>query len=534
MTGEAPADPGERQTGRAARLAPLLIAAAVFASFLLYYGLCAFRTRWGADFQMYCAGVARLYRDFLHPAHESMAAPGAESTVYTLYLVLVGGLGRLLGATPYRALQIAGLVNLVLYAAAIRYFVSRTSMHRHTWLASACFLLVTLFMRWDQFGWSSETSVLTMAYIQAYPSTAAWAMAFAAFALVEDFHRARRLRHLIGLGGLLCALLLTHLITASWVIGIVLLRGLHLLVQERAWRFPLLLLAAVGAALALAALWPYSSFLDQGSMTGVREPSRFGRHPLSDFANLYLVAIPCAIWLIARVRRHLFFATGFAATFAALELWQALGITYGNRYSFFMAFFAQFLVAEAATAGLLAIASALPLDPERARPAIDRPVALALLAAIALAWLPSPMWQVARKKPLTRLASPAELLRRASPHDAYYHQFDGVPIEPADIVLMPVSRSSYDLASVTGAAVVVSPNAYEVADESQRLRDIDRFFEKTTTPPTRRLILARYCPTRLLLPRAQFALLPALTQELGPPAHQDRRQVLFSLPPCSR
>jgi hypothetical protein len=529
---EAPPDRSARFRLDAARI----FAAAVFAAFLLYYGLCAFAVRWGGDFQMYCAGVAALYRDFQTPFHEAMDVSGSQSTVYTPYLVLVAAIGKLCGSSPYRALQVAGLVNLGLYLVAIRYFVSRTSMHRHTALAAACFLLVTLFLRWGHFGWSSETSVVTMQWVQAYPSTIAWAMAFFAFGLVEDLRAARRRRTLVMLAAVLWFLLLTHVITATWVIGMVGLRGLYVFAGDRDWRFAALLAGAVAAAVAVAALWPYSSFFGQGSMTEVREPSRFGRNPFLDMLGLYLVAVPAAVWLVVRVRRHAFMVMGFAATFAALELWRLLGISFGNRYSFFMAFFAQFLVAEAVAAGALAVAGALDherteLPAERPRPRIDRPVAIILLVAAALAWLPSPMWGKARSDRTSRLASPAALWRRPSPHDAYHAQLGGLAaaLRPGDVVLMPLSRAAFDVASLTGARVVSAPNAHRVPDARARERDVNLYFSDRATPAQRLEIAVRYCATRVLLVRPKPPLLRALQQQLGAPMYRDRAHVLFDV-----
>lgn len=511
-----------------------LIAAAVFLVFILYYGLCCFRAVWGGDFQMYCAGVSQLYRDFLHPAHEAMNVPGDQSTVYTPYLVLVAALGRLLGATPYRALQFAGLINLLVYLIAVGYFVSRFSMHRRASLAAASFLLVTLFVRWKHFGWSSETSVLTMQFVQSYPSTIGWALALFAFGLVEDFRRSRRPGLLIGLGAVLCLLLLTHVITATWVIGIMGLRALYVLVGERDWRLPLQLAAAIAAALGVAVLWPYSAFFGQSSMTEVREPSRFGEHPFIDFLNLYLVALPCAIWAIARVRRHAFIALAFLATFIALEVWRAAGISFGNRYSFFMAFWAQFLVAEAAAAGVLAIAGKLDetstdLPVGRRYPRVDRPLTILLLVAAALSWFASPMWQEARKRSLARLSTPSELWRGTSPVDRYYSQFDGLArhLGPEDVAIMPVSRTAFDLASITGAQIVSSPNAHRVPDARIRERDMGRFFSDRATAQTRLEFARRYGATKVLLLRKQFRVLRTMEQLFGPPLYRDGNHALF-------
>src|ERR1051325_2273286 len=74
-------------------LVSVALSVAVFAAFLGYYGLLCVRPDWGGDFQLYCAGIARLYRNLLHPLHESLDLPSRESTMYTPYLVGVALLG---------------------------------------------------------------------------------------------------------------------------------------------------------------------------------------------------------------------------------------------------------------------------------------------------------------------------------------------------------------------------------------------------------------------------------------------------------
>jgi hypothetical protein len=499
-----------------------VLAAVVFAGFLGYYGLCCFRYPWAADAQFYAAGLKQLFQDLVHPAHEAMKAPGSQSTVYTPYLVVAGALGRLTGLTPYRTLQVAGLANLVIYLCGIQYFMRRYSMHPHTALASAMFLLVSLFLRWDHFGWSSETSLLTMQFVQAYPSTIGWGMALFIFGLVEDLNRQRRPLRIAALVALLALLLLTHLITASWVIGTIGLRAIYLFARDRNWRFPVFLLAAIGAAVALATLWPYSPFLGQGSLTAVKVASLFGKTPFTDFANLYLVALPCAAWLLTRRRRHLFALIAFAAAFGALLLFRSLGINYGDRYSFFMAFWAHFLVAEAATAGVLALFNRL----ETAQPPpptwLDRPAAVALLVAVAVACLPSPMWRLEGGRGVAPLLPPAVLWRMPSTHDLYYGQLAGLDrhLQRGDMVMMPVNRWTFDLAALTGAWVVSSPYAHRVPDYKSRDADILMFLAEGTTPATRLDILNRYCANKVVM-AANFPGNAELERMFGEPIYRD-------------
>src|SRR5256885_4888719 len=90
--------------------------------FVAYFGLHCFRYPWVGDIGRHCATVASLYRDLGHPTHEAMLLPGSTSEVHTPYMVGIAALGRGMGVTPYRALQLAGLLNLAFYAAAIWFF----------------------------------------------------------------------------------------------------------------------------------------------------------------------------------------------------------------------------------------------------------------------------------------------------------------------------------------------------------------------------------------------------------------------------
>ena len=503
----------------------------VFAAFVLYYGLACFHSRWVGDLQMYSAGVAQLYRDLLHPGHEAMNAPGEQSTVYTVYLVVVAAVGKLLGITPYRALQLAGVVNLSLYVLAIVYFFSRTSMHRRFLVPAALFLLVSLFLRWDHFGWSSETSASTMLSVQAYPSTLGWSLALVAFGLVEDFLRDGRRTPLGLLLFVLWLLLLTHVLTASWVVGIVGLRALHDAVVRRAWRRPAALLLAIVAAVLLTAVWPYYSFFGQRSLGAVSERAQHGKRPFQDLFGLYVVAAPCLLWLLLRARRHGFWALGFVATLCALRAQQALGIDYGNRYTFFMAFFAQFAVAE--------VAACLPLGLLRSAGGQDDLrvtwpdlgfAGLVVVMAITTAAL-APTFRQARQRGVDRLVSPLKLWRAPSSHDAYYARWTGLAsqLEPTDLVLMPISRDAFDLASITGIHVVCSHNAYGVPGYVQLRRDVDHAFQTASGAADVLALGARFRANKLLVPRRQFSLVARTTAELGRPAYQDADYVLYRL-----
>jgi hypothetical protein len=123
---------GSEKRGAAHRQAPVTIrrletieaflGIVTLLAFVLYFGIHCFRYPWVGDLHRHVACVASLYRDFLHPSHEAMPIPGTQSDVHTPYIVAVAGVGKLLGVTPYRALQLIGVFNLVLYAWAVWFF----------------------------------------------------------------------------------------------------------------------------------------------------------------------------------------------------------------------------------------------------------------------------------------------------------------------------------------------------------------------------------------------------------------------------
>lgn len=204
-------------TARWRILTAQMLAGAAFAAFIAYYGLLCFRPEWGGDLQMYCAGIARLYRDFSSPTHEAVAVPGNQSTVYTAYLVGVAILGEVLGLTPFRALQVAGVGNLLLFVASLCFFCSRLSLHRRWELPAACLLVCMLLVHWLHIGWSSAISLTNLQYIQPYPSTFGWSLALFTFGLAQQLRMDGRIRTFAALILVLALLLLPgRSMSKSW------------------------------------------------------------------------------------------------------------------------------------------------------------------------------------------------------------------------------------------------------------------------------------------------------------------------------
>ena len=503
----------------------------MFAGFVSYFGLLCFRQKWSGDFQLYCAAVTRVYEDALHPSHEVVTAPATESFAYSPYLVLLALVGKLLGVSPYRALQLAGCANLVLFCASAAYLFARHSLHRRWELAATCFLFVTLFVRWKYFDWSSETSVVALGWVQAYPSTIAWVLAFFVLGLLKGGVERGRVGSLAAIAGAVALLLLTHGLTASWIVGISGLYGFVSSVRQRS-ALPLLqLLAALAGGFGLALLWPYSPLLGQSSLLAAQEGAPFGASPFIDFPNLYYLALPCAAYLVLRLRRHGFWLLGMVVTLGVLMLWRRLGIDYGNRYAFFGAFFAQFLLAEVMALGLLGLSRPLyELSAARRRPWLDRPLTLAVALSALSAWQPSPMWREYGKA----VRPPWALLRAPSAHDAYYARFGALkPLLTGDDVVLAQSSDGlvFDLAAITHAHFVSASFMVRVPDQGQREADVQNFFDPESSADRRQEIALRRRATKVLLMSRQFALLEPLQRKLGRPLYQDDEFAVFAVQP---
>lgn len=284
----------------------------------------------------------------------------------------------------------------------------------------------------------------------------------------------------------------------------------------------------------MASLWPYTEFFGQSSLRDINEGSRFGDWFWLEFPNLYAVGAICFAYAILRLRRHAFWLLALLATLAALAVWRMMGFSFGNRYAFFAAFFPQFMVAEVMALGIFSLVGPLPeLPPGRRHAAWDAPLLLIILFVACTAWLRSPMLARAKQtKDWGTLWSPAAILKRPSSHDAYYERYSELRpvLSEADTVLLPESRAAFDLAAITGASVVISPNAHRVPDRVARSRSVRSFFNPKTRPEVRIEIARRYGASKIVLPRRDFGMLGTLTKSFGGPIHRSNAWAVLSIP----
>ncbi|MFO0726533.1 MAG: hypothetical protein U1E65_22295 [Myxococcota bacterium] len=471
----------------APQLWPELLAASVFLGWWIYSALAALSQTWTGDVHLYLAGLAELERAPWHPRHEAMDVPGSQSALYTPYLVGLSILARIGGLSPLGALRVGAVFNLALYAVSALWFFRHFSRHRSSVVPAAAFLIASGLLRDRMFIWSSDTSVASLRFVAAYPSTFAFGLAMLilglARALLEGWEGWGRP---VALAGLLALVYLSHALTGSFVL--VALAAMSLVSEgPRRGRISLGLAAIAGLILALA--WPYYDVLGHRAYLRVAEGAPFVGKEVSSFYRAALLAILALVASPDR-GRYVSLVAAWGATLTALVMLEALGVSYAARFAFFGAFFLFVLAAEGVADAVTTWRRA-PLW------------SASYLAIFAILALTTPGLRDQQRHGRPMLAA-WELWSAPPPESPISQQAEQIAglLLPGDRIMMPVDHLSFDLASLSGARVVLSPFADRVEDAVERRADVDRFFDEATPSDERRRILERWRVSVIVAPKS--------------------------------
>lgn len=531
---------GSRSASDRSLVQPLVLWSGL-AGFVLVFGSYGFIAPWDGDFNVYIAAVHALYRDLWHPSDANLGVPTGNAAFYSPYLVAVALAGRLSGATPYRALEFAGVVNVALYAAAVTAFCHRFSRLPKSALPPLLLLAIILVLRVKIYSWSSETSYLTLGITQAYPSLLGWAMALLSFVMADYVVQKPGAATITALSLLLAALVLIHPISGTWAVGIAGLRALYVLLprdirhdseslgKSNGSRPLLLHSACLGIAIvlgvALSLLWPYYSPLMLTRYAGVQEHDLFGADPFGGMPVTYALAA-VALLLSGRFRFYQFWIVAFFATFAALEILRGIGITFADRYALFMAFFAQFIVADCG-------AVALDQIPSRwaNRRSFDFRLAADLLfvALLAIAFVKAPPLHAPIRGGILALHN---WTGGFSSERAFYGKWGPLraSIQENDVLMMvPSWQAGMDIPAVTGAKVIAAALMVGVPDANERTRSVDRFFLPGQSTAIRRQELKRWHATKVVLTDPVLGLAGEMESLLGKPLWKDATRIVFGV-----
>jgi hypothetical protein len=252
---------------------------------------------WQGDFWIYVATVRELAASPWHPSHPLFGGEGPFAFV-SPYTLALGIVARVTGLPAYAVLVLQGLVNLVLFLAALYAFVS-------TWLRrppAAIYALVFVLFLWGPDPWlfSSFFHLRSLVFVLPYPSTFAAAIALltlAAFRWALD-HDHRLWPVFVAPAGAL--LWIVHPVNGLFLALGTIAASLEARRPLRHW---LTLGAALAAGPALALLWPYFPVADlwfrQTELVHRGNDAMYD-HPLPRIAPA-LLGVP---FLVLRLRRN--------------------------------------------------------------------------------------------------------------------------------------------------------------------------------------------------------------------------------------
>jgi hypothetical protein len=496
-----------------------LFALSLFLSFLLYFGLGVFKVVWFGDICRYLAAVSALQTSFWSPGHEAVAAVSSQdSVIFTPFIVGAAILGKALSLSPFGSLQFTGILNLGLYVLAICHFFRVFSVSRRCWTAPALFLLVSLTVRRFNYGWSSETSLMTFRWVQAYPSTFGWSVVLLTLAETELYLRSGRYRHLFSIAIGVWVLFISHVLSAGWLLGLIFLRiSFHLVHPEKESQGnPWLLAGVVAVSLLTTRFWPYFDVLRFFTLTGQAEDPPFGRNIFSEVWYPFLLGIPALVFFAIR-GQHRLLLLWFAGTWGAFLLCKLLGIGFGARYIFFQQFFLHVAIAEIMTLGLRKWLS----KDERA----SRPL-LVLFGVSCLGVILSPQIYGAFYAP-DRLRSPKELLALPSNRELLESKWSAYrrSLGPGDIVLTPLDESPAYLSAYTGCRSIVGVHTTLLRDTEERRTAVAEFFDANLPWEQRLRGLTAYDVTKVLVPRDRA---DEIEKIVGPPLQAETDYAVYS------
>jgi hypothetical protein len=502
-------------------------AAFVLMSFTCTYSFLCFHASWDGDIYVYVAGISEVLRDFPHLLHEASQQPGTESIAFTPYLISLSLVSKLISLSPYEILQYAGIINCFLFSAATIYLFASICPNKNALISAALFVLTVIFVRGRTYLWSSELSVETVAWIQAYPSFFAWSLGMFCFGLCHRLLQATRIFGLLIFGFLVWTVFLTHNITGSWVVLVVsvyALAQIALSIPAKRWSptyRALGCLVVVVTALLGTLAWPYGSVLGNLQIAAVHENAPFSGKPLASFPLLYLLSIPAYYWCWRYSRSlAILLIAGFGVTLAAYGLFRIVS-DYFDRYVFFLAFFPQVLIAAVLTDNIEKLITG------RTQKLFDP--SLGLLGRGFIVAFPVAFFTVLVASAAVRNYSIIGF--RSDSRTVFENQFPRLvgALSESDIVAeCPITNLTLFLFLKTGARFVLSSSSYRGQSKMARQADLDALFRSGSVQELN-AIIQRYGITKALVHPDCYPLNPFFVERLTELVATEDKWTIYSV-----
>jgi len=232
--------------------------------------------------------------------------------------------------------------------------------------------------------------------------------------------------------------------------------------------------------------------------------------------------------LASHRRIYGFWVLAFIATFGALELLRSVGITFADRYVFFMGFFAQFVAADCLAVTVKQLFSLAMKRKQRSYGRLTATSIYLLLFAVG----------VGHYAPIVRAPIRSGILdartwrEGQSTERAFYAQWQPLQavLHPGDIVMMPASwDAGLDLPAVTGAKIVAAALMVGVPDSDARTESVERFFKPNQASEIRLREVERWKATKVVLTEPVLGLAAEMQAQFGPPIWRDNTRLVFAV-----
>ena len=472
--------------------------------------------QWSSDVWEHAAVIRELTTHPLYP-HHPLLMVDAPHPYFSPYTVAVGGLARAFHAGPIGALQVAALVNLLLFLVGFRLFVGLLLGPRVPFFALLSVLFLWGFHDWR---WSGFLNLNSFGFSLPYPSMFAMSTMLFAFSSFILLVRRRSVVWIIPLTAAAILVILSHPIT-----GGMMLLGLGALAvgsltraDGRLW--VLLLVGAVVVCIA-AVTWPYYSITDlfhQGSIYDASHAALY--EDVWTRVALALVGIPLIVMRASRNPRDPL-ALVFVGGLAIYVIGDATGHLTLGRFVLLAVLGLQLAIADAA--------ARLEADLKAGRRRVPFPGAVplgigAVLGAGLLLNAPAAVRFVPRPLLPASVRSDPALAQLSE-----WYSFLPDRVGQYDVVLTEGFSDKVE-PTFGGKEVATSYPIPFVPSIGERRADSARFFAPGEDVSVRRRIIAKYGVSFVLVEKVGGAWDRSL-RRLGQVTYEDTRFVLLRVAP---
>lgn len=443
---------------------------------------------WVEDFWEHSAAVTEFMRNGLRPSHPQLALD-APHTFLNPYSFSIGILANILKLDAIAALATFGIMNFALFCWGLRSFVATQCRNQEETSKVSFYALLFILFLWGANPWpySGFFNFQILLFNLPYPSTFIGGLSLLTLGYVGQRSGKLRTLHWIGLGLIVCLALLTHPLTAQFlVIGLV---GQVIFTKHRSYGQLLKILIICALSIGLAGLWPFYPFLEllrgAGAVYDLSNGTMYYHFLLRVWP--FILLSPLIVWAITRREHRVLLFIFICTSVIYIFGFYTHKYSYGRIISY--------------TVMVLQICCALMAYKLENRLSGLRWNALSLYR-LCIASLLVGLSFFPLKSSVTRLLTAANSVRLDRPilNQVSYEDFS--PLKPhiqEESTFFANLNVSWLLPSF-GAKVIASdhPLAF-ISDAAQRQQDSTVFFLPSTSPTARLNLLLKYRADYLLL-----------------------------------